>query len=249
MSTTYLSRINRFQATGLHLLASLAVLIFIFGFVKLVWYPQQLFFAANGFDILKILVAVDLVLGPLVMLIIFNPKKKSLKFDVIAILICQLLFLGYGVWSLYTVRPAYIAFVEKEFTLVKANEIEVDDLNKVEDPSFKHVPFLGPIFIGTKIPESKEKRDELMFASLENRGIQTFPQYYVPLKNVQTQMLANCQSIEQLTLDKSRKEALEKVKIDIESRGKKVLFCSLFIKEEQLFVALDAKQGEVLGIY
>ena len=99
MFTHRLSSLSRLQAFGFHFLASAAVIAIIFSFVKLVWYPHQLFEAANGFDLLKILVLVDLILGPLIMLIIFNPAKKSLKIDVSTVIECQLLLLGYGVWS------------------------------------------------------------------------------------------------------------------------------------------------------
>ncbi len=142
MLTHRLSSLSRLQAFGFHFLASATVIAVIFGLVKLVWYPNQLFEAANGFELLKILVLVDLVLGPLIMLIIFNPKKKSLKFDVSAVLICQLMFMAYGVWSLYAVRPVYIAYVENQFFLVKANEIEDSDLDKVEHANSKNCPYL-----------------------------------------------------------------------------------------------------------
>ena len=248
MITDRLSTLNRFQATGLHFLASAAVIVLIFGLLKFVWYPQQLFEAANGFDLLKILVLVDLVLGPLIMLIIFNPKKKSLKFDVSVVLVCQLLFLGYGVWSLYTVRPAYIAFVDKQFHLVKANETDDSKLDKIDNLDFKHLPNFGPIFVGTKMPESKELREEVLFAGIANFELQNFPQYYIPIKDAQTQILSVSKTIENLSLGEDDKKALEKIKLKMESSGKKVLFCPLLTKGKQIFVVIDASNGAVLGM-
>lgn len=249
MSTDFLTKLNRFQATGLHFLASVVVLAIIFSFIKFVWYPGGLFFAANGFDLLKILIAVDLILGPLIMLIIFNPKKKSIKFDVSAILICQLVFLGYGLWSLYTVRPAYIAFVENQFTLVKANEIESENLAKVEDMQFGSVPLLGPKFVGTKMPDSKEKRDELLFASFENLGIQNFPQYFVSLDKVTAKILAASQPLEKLDLNENQRESLAKLNLEMKAQARELLFCPLTIKDKRLFVAVDATNNTILGIY
>lgn len=249
MITNRLFTLNRFQAAGFHFLASAAVIAVIFGVVKLVWYPQQLFEAANGFDLLKILVLVDLVLGPLIMLIIFNPKKKSLKFDVSAVLICQLLFLGYGVWSLYTVRPAYIAFVEKQFHLVKANEVEDADMAKAENSDFKNLPKFGPVFVGTKMPDSEKERENILFAGLGNMGIQNLPQYYIPFKDIQSQVLAACKSIENQQIERADKEQLEKIKLEMEKQGKNVLFCPLISRGKRLFVVIDASNGTLLGMH
>ncbi|MFC3176626.1 TfpX/TfpZ family type IV pilin accessory protein [Undibacterium amnicola] len=243
MFTHRLSSLSRLQAFGFHFLASAAVIAIIFSFVKLVWYPHQLFEAADGFELLKILVLVDLILGPLIMLIIFNPAKKSLKFDISTVLVCQLLFLGYGVWSLYTVRPVYIAFVEKQFYLVKANEVEDKDLEKAQLAEFKSLPQFGPMFVGTQLPESKEKQEEIMFAKLGGMGIQNLPQFYVPVKDIQNQIRTASASISGLSIDQESKAPLELIAQASEAKGQKVLFAPLLTKTKQLFVIVDAKTG------
>lgn len=248
MLTHRLSSLSRLQAFGFHFLASATVIAVIFGLVKLVWYPNQLFEAANGFELLKILVLVDLVLGPLVMLIIFNPKKKSLKFDVSTVLICQVVFMAYGVWSLFTVRPVYIAYVENQFFLVKANEIEDSDLDKVEHTQFKNLPLFGPVFVGTKAPESDQKREEIMFARLGGMGIQNLPQYYVPIEDVQTQVRANSKILSQLNTNSEDKKQLENLLAKAEKQGQKLLFSPLQTKGRQLFVAVDAASGQALRV-
>ncbi len=248
MLTHRLSSLSRLQAFGFHFLASATVIAVIFGLVKLVWYPNQLFEAANGFELLKILVLVDLVLGPLIMLIIFNPKKKSLKFDVSAVLVCQLMFMAYGVWSLYAVRPVYIAYVENQFFLVKANEIEDSDLDKVEHAQFKKLPLFGPVFVGTKAPESDKKREEIMFAKLGGMGIQNLPQFYVPIEDVQVQVRANGKLPSQLNTNNEDKKQLENMFEKAEKQGQKILFSPLQTKGRQLFVAIDGTNGQPLRV-
>lgn len=248
MLTNRLSDLNRYQAFGLHFLASATVITCLFAFVKFIWFPHQLFEVANGLELLKILVLVDLILGPLIMLVIFNPKKKSLKFDVTAVLICQLLFLGYGVWSLYTVRPVYLAFVEKQFILVKANEIEDGDIAKVSIEKFKQLPLLGPVFVGTKLPDSREKREEILFAGFGDMGIENLPQYYVDYAQVRQEVLATSTELSQQNLDKASKEQLENIQQKFAQQGKKVLFCPLKTKAKQLFVVIDASNGDALMI-
>ncbi len=248
MFTHRLSSLSRLQAFGFHFLASATVIAIILGFVKLVWYPHQLFEAANGFELLKILVLVDLILGPLIMLIIFNPTKKSLKFDVSAVLICQLLFLGYGVWSLYTARPVYIAFVENQFFLVKANEIEDSDLNEVQIPELRNLPLLGPKFVGTNLPNSKEIREKVSFLKMFGMGIQNFPQHHVLFSDVRNDVRSSARQISELDIDKKDKEQLEQITQNLGKKNNELLFIPLTTRVKQLFVIIDAKSGSPLRI-
>jgi hypothetical protein len=54
------------------------------------WYPRPYFDAMGGQALLALIVGVDVTLGPLLTLIVFNPKKQELKFDLAVIAACQL---------------------------------------------------------------------------------------------------------------------------------------------------------------
>jgi hypothetical protein len=103
-----IEKMNRYKAALLHLSGSACVLLSAFLLVKCVWYPGKLFSVAAGGELMRLLAGVDLILGPLVMLIIFDVRKKLIKLDIAIILICQLAFLAYGLWSIYVARPVYI---------------------------------------------------------------------------------------------------------------------------------------------
>jgi len=53
---------------------------------------------------------VDVCLGPLLTLAVFDPKKKELKRDLSIILLIQLSALFYGIYTVSVARPAYIVF-------------------------------------------------------------------------------------------------------------------------------------------
>jgi hypothetical protein len=55
-----------------------------------VWYPQHYFAAMGGTTLILLLIGVDVVIGPLITLIVFDPKKKSLRFDLAVIAVLQL---------------------------------------------------------------------------------------------------------------------------------------------------------------
>ena len=46
--------------------------------------------------LILLMIGVDVVIGPLLTLIVFDPKKKHLKFDLVVIAALQLAALAYG---------------------------------------------------------------------------------------------------------------------------------------------------------
>jgi hypothetical protein len=114
---------SRLVAAGVHFLCSLVIFSLLLFLVIKVWYPQPYFSAAGGWQGLKIVALVDLVLGPLVTLIIFSPKKpaKELLLDMSVIVAIQLSALAYGVYTVYTQRPVAAVFWESKFYTVPAS--------------------------------------------------------------------------------------------------------------------------------
>lgn len=72
-------KLNRYQAFGVHLLASAAVALISAAVVFLVWYPSPLQLATGVTGIFLMLLAVDVIVGPCITLIVFNTAKKELK--------------------------------------------------------------------------------------------------------------------------------------------------------------------------
>jgi hypothetical protein len=95
---------SRLGAFALHLLISALILITLLIVIFFVWYPNGLI-SAGGLTGLKILIGVDLILGPVLTLIVFSPGKKGLKFDLALIAIIQISCLIYGLWTIYSQRP------------------------------------------------------------------------------------------------------------------------------------------------
>ena len=236
---------TRIKAFAIHMFASGCFLAAFYFLVNLLWYPGKLFSAAAGSELMHLLIGVDLILGPLLTLIIFNPQKKKLKQDMLIIVLCQLGFLMYGVWSIYTVRPVYIAFVENRFYMARANEIDPVDAERAKFSEFKKIPRLGPVFVGTVAPEDQKMRNDLVFGSLVGMGLQNLPEYFVPLQNVQSQVRAAAKTSRQI-VDADSKHRLEQYEYN--HRSMQVGFIPLLQKGHLLFVAVDTRTGAVLEI-
>ena len=101
----------------------------------------------GGATLILLLIGVDVVIGPLITLIIFDPKKKSLRFDLAVIAVLQLGALLYGCSVMFNARPVYNVFVVDRFEVVAANAIDEESREKAA-PEFRSLPLTGPKVVG-----------------------------------------------------------------------------------------------------
>jgi hypothetical protein len=128
-ATTMASRgYSRWQASGIHLLISAAIGAAALFVLLRIWYPPPFFTAEGGSELLFILIAVDVVLGPLITLIIFKSGKPGLRFDLAMIGAIQACALAYGLHVMFVARPVYVVLVLDQFETVRANDLEAADL-------------------------------------------------------------------------------------------------------------------------
>ena len=80
---------SRWKAAGIHLAISVSIALVVVVFMFFLWYPTPYFQAMGGGGLLLLVTGVDVVLGPLITLVIFNTQKKSLKFDLMCVAIVQ----------------------------------------------------------------------------------------------------------------------------------------------------------------
>ena len=113
---------NRFNAAAIHFTLSLIVFSLFILVLLYHWFPEPYFSTTGGWQGLVIVAAVDLILGPLLTLIIFNIKKprKELVIDLSLIAIIQISALCWGIYTMYTQRPLAVTFWEDKFYTVSA---------------------------------------------------------------------------------------------------------------------------------
>lgn len=244
---------NRFAAAVVHMFGSACVAAMVFLLVWLVWYPGRLFEAANGTNLMAILILVDITLGPLITLIIFSPAKPSLRFDLTVVVVLQIAFLLYGIWSIYAARPVYIPFDEDRFYLVTASDIDPEEQNKVKDPAFQSFPMLGPKIVGTILPDDPEMREKIKFGGMLGMGIQLYPQYYVPYGEAVASVKAvalPAQELMKKMVGVSPDDVLRLHAYEVKKRseGQNVRFVRLATRKFMLYVAIDEASGEIVEI-
>jgi hypothetical protein len=141
--------------------------------------------------LLALIVGIDIVLGPLMTLILFDPRKsrRALTLDLSLIAIVQIAALGYGLHSGYASRLVFNVFDGKSFQLVQARDVLPKFLNNAQLPEYRSLPFAGQKYAAIKVPDDARARSDLGFYGAFGIGPQFMPQYYVPLQQEREQLV------------------------------------------------------------
>ena len=175
---------QRLIASLIHFGLSALVAIVFGGIVFGLWYPNQLDVATGVTSIFVLVLGVDVVLGPVLTLIVFNPLKKELKRDILIIVLIQLAALVYGMQSVYAGRPIYLAFNIDRFDLVQASDITPESFAEARLEQFKSVPCWGVELVFAKRPDDPDERQELLFGALSGGAdLAYIPKYYDSYSN------------------------------------------------------------------
>lgn len=173
---------SRLKAFSIHLTISASIAASATALMLLLWYAPPFFSALGGKHVLLILLGVDVTLGPIFTLIIFNPLKsrKALTFDLSVIAILQTAALIYGMSVVFQARPVYVVFSKDSFDLVTANMLNKGDIAKAKNPNYRSLPLTGPIYVYSEMPSDIKERSEVAFSAFSGKDLPQFPQYYMP---------------------------------------------------------------------
>ena len=94
---------------------SIAVFVYLAYQIYYNWYPEPYFSIDGGWQGIRLVGAVDLVLGPFITFLIFDLRKKrrEILFDLVTILVIQFGALAYGVYATYTQRPVAVVVIDQ----------------------------------------------------------------------------------------------------------------------------------------
>lgn len=191
---------TRIRAALTHLLISATLSAIVICLLLFGWYPLPFFWALGGLMLLILIVGIDVVLGPVMTLILFNPEKsrRELILDLSLIAIVQISALGYGLYSGYVSRLVYGVFDGKVFQLVQASEIPPKFVLEAKRPEFRSLSQVGHGYIATVVPDTEQAASDMTFFRALGVGPQNLPDFYVPLSEVTGQLRQASIPIQQL---------------------------------------------------
>ncbi len=158
---------TRWGAFFSHLLISLMILIALSIFIMLVMFPGALFTLAGGVEGIKIIAGVDMVLGPLLTLVIYNRAKplKALMRDLSIIGAIQIAALTAGMYLVHSSRPAAVTYTFDQFHTTKVSEFDESDSGRPDG-----LKWFSPAYFNLELPA--DNSDALnMMAEFELSGV------------------------------------------------------------------------------
>lgn len=172
------------RAAGVHLLCSVAVAMLAAVVVLGLWYPYPYRELSGGRELFLLIIAVDVVCGPLLTFVLFNPTKpkRELWQDLGLVALLQMTALGYGVWTSWQARPLYLALEVDRFKVVMSADIDHEALKRLP-PELRPLTLGGVRTVALRPPLNVEEKNKVLFESIEGgRDYAERPEFYVPFE-------------------------------------------------------------------
>jgi hypothetical protein len=236
---------DRFFASSVHLLFSALIAFALFCAFWFVIYPAPLFVAAGGVGIFLIMLGVDVIVGPLLTFAVFNKKKKSLRLDLLVIVIFQVIALIYGLSTLWGGRPVYVVSLGPRFDLIQASEIPIENLEYAK----VNLPVWGPKWVATQKPTDAKRKQHITDSIFAGLDYGHFPELFVEMGSNRDEVMKFAEPVTNLVkYNAGREHQISEwfVKHDIDPS--RVVFQGLKARAHDMTVLLDKNTGTVLGI-
>lgn len=239
---------SAFKAMGWHFAGSLLVAFIVAALVFGVWFPYPYRQLAGGTELFFLIMGVDIVCGPLLTLVLFNPakSKRELFFDLSLVVVLQLAALAYGIWTVHQARPLYLVHEVDRFKVIALADLDVAELAKLPE-TLQPQLFKGPQTTGLR-DASKEEREKVMFESVQGgHDFGERPGFYALYDATQAaKTYAKAKPLENFAKKHPSKQAdIEKLQIQAGADAKLLRYLPIIARQD--WVAVLNPKGEVVG--
>ncbi len=232
----------RFNFFIKHLSLSLIVATLVLGWIFTIWYPTPLAKATGVTHIVLLMIAIDVIVGPILGLIVYKAHKKSLKFDLMIIILLQISALSYGIYSLAEGRPVWMAFNGNRFELIRNNELLDVSADRRVDNEYYHPSLLGPKYVAVKIAEDQLEREKNMFEELQGGiSLAQRPERYVAIAEANGRIIETAEDISDLKNHNSE-QAVDSI---LDAYANASSYLGLKANEVDMTVLLDDKGNTI----
>jgi hypothetical protein len=190
---------QRLRAAGIHLGISLAIAFLAALLVFFLWYPHPYREISGGRELFLIVVAVDVVLGPMITLAVFNTSKsrRELTLDLSLVGLIQLAALGYGLWTVAMARPVHLVFEFDRLRVVHRIEI-VDELLPKAPAGLAVLPLGRPSLLAVRPFRNGDERIEATMAALQGVSLSSRPDLWESYEEAKPRVLKSAKPVIQL---------------------------------------------------
>ncbi|AZP10995.1 TfpX/TfpZ family type IV pilin accessory protein [Undibacterium parvum] len=246
-ATLYFS--SRWKAFSLHIAISTCIALLSAALVFGLWYPWPYRVLAGGQTLFFIVLAVDLILGPLLTFVIFDisKSKAAIVLDLCVIGVLQIIGLGYGLHIVFQARPVAMVFEVDRFRIISDLDVRKQELPSAL-PGLQQLSLSGPKLLGTRKPKNADEQFEAIELGMQGVDIGVRPSFWQPYSLSIPDVLSKARPLSSMysAYPKRVAEIKEELK-KINRLPDDLRFLPLTGRQENWSILVDAKSGEVLG--
>lgn len=234
---------------SIHLICSLVVAVLAGVLVFGLWYPHPYRELSGGRELFILIVAVDVICGPLLTLVLFNPSKPRAELlrDLGLVALIQLGALGYGLFTVWLARPLFLVQEVDRFKVIAAPSVGQSALAELPI-DLKPRWWIGPVVVAIREPKNEDERKQVMFESAQGgRDYAERPDFYLPY--VDESALKSLKRAKPLAvfLQKQPSQQAAAQKLATEKGADMAQLFYLPVMARQDWVAVLDKRGQIQG--
>jgi hypothetical protein len=240
---------ERLRASGLHLAISLCVASAAALVVFAVWYPWPYREVSGGRELFLILTGVDVILGPLITLAIFNHRKsrRELTLDLSVVALVQVAALAYGMWTVAVARPVHLVFEIDRLRVVHAIDIP-EELLAATPSGVDAEPWSGPTPLAVR--PFRDTSEQINATLVAVRGIQLAarPDLWQRYDEARARILAAARPVELLKVHAPGQWKMVDAELARSGRdAAQTLYLPMISRKIAWTAFLDARTAQVVG--
>jgi len=231
-----------------HLGMSAAVVGTVCGLIFFIWYPAPYFEIKGAWNVLRVLIGVDLVVGPLLTLILFRPGKRGLTLDMTMIAMIQLSALLYGTVTIFQERPYYAVFAVDRIEVLAKRDVNAA---AIAGTVFEDKPFVGPVLAVASMPSDPREFQRLLEETLfEGKpDIERRPSRWRPYAESTDAVRARAQPLSSLAEERpSAAAAVARISRDLGMDATQILYLPVVGGDRALTLVIDPETALPLRV-
>ena len=234
----------KFNAFLIHFFITALVALVAAVLVFKLWFPAPFSEMMGGTELFMLVVGCDLILGPLLSFIIYNPSKnvKILLADYAVVIVLQLGALVYGILVVAEARPAFLVFTVDRYVMVSAGELPPDELQKAIIPKWQSAPLIGYHTVYVEpVTNPDEKYSLIMSALGGGQDLQHLVKNYRAVPAYADQILSYARSLEELRKQPEIAKKLDETLAGIDRTEDELLWLPVEARKIFWVVLVDRK--------
>lgn len=240
---------ERFKASGLHLGISVCIAAAAALLVFALWYPWPYREISGGRELFLILISVDVILGPLITLAVFDKRKpvRELAIDLTVIACLQLAALGYGLWTVAVARPVHLVFEFDRLRVV--HDVDIPEELRAKAPAgIVAEPWTGPTLVAVRPFRDANEGMAATMAALQGVQLGARPDLWQTWDDAKPRVLAAAHTAEALRRNRPAQAALVDAAMRRTGRDPaRTLYLPVVARKTAWTAFLDPQTAAVVG--